>query len=261
MELAWSALARKWDSSGAQWNHPVAFRLIELAGLKEKMTVADMGCGTGAVTILAARIVYPARVMAIDSSATMIIQARQRAHYGGIDNVTCFCEDAEKPTLEPRSFDAVLASMVVSYLRSPAIALHAWRDLLRPGGVLAFSWVQSQDQEWQAAYDAVDAFLAPEDRWSAQRRRLTLPEAEGLLPPGMKITTTTEPVTTQYNSAEHWWTSQWTAAPAIAWSHIPAEVHATAKDAAFANLAGLKNRDGSLERTRAVAYTVARLPG
>jgi SAM-dependent methyltransferase len=223
------------------------------------MATADMGCGTGAVTIPAARIVYPARVTGIDSSAAMVVRARREADHAGAGNVMFWSEDASSPTLEPGTLDAVLSSMVVSYLPSPATALQAWRGLLKPGGVLAFSWVKATDKEWEAAYDAVDAFLAPEDRWSAQRRRLTLTQAEGFVPPGMRVTTTTEPVTTRYSSLGHWWESQWTAAPALAWEHIPPEFRDSARQAAFARLAGLENRDGSLERTRAVAYTIARL--
>jgi ubiquinone/menaquinone biosynthesis C-methylase UbiE len=261
-ELAWSALARKWDSSGAQWNQPVAERLIELTELKPGMTVADLGCGTGAVSISAARIVHPARVSGIDSSAAMVIQAKQRAEAAGVGNVLFWCEDAVSPSLAPGTFDAVLSSMVVAYLPRPSVALHAWRDLLKPGGTLAFSWVQAEDRHWQPAYDAVDAFLAPGNKWADRKKYWTVAEAEAEdMLPGMEVSTTTEGITTRYRDLEHWWVSSWTQAPAIAWAQIPAEFHDSARQAAFAELRGLRNRDGSLERTRTVGYTVARIPG
>jgi len=61
-----------------------------------------------------------------------------------------------------------------------------------------------------------------------------------------------------YRDLEHWWLSSWTQAPAITWSQIPPEDHDTAKQAAFAALRGLANRDGSLDRVRTVCYTIAR---
>jgi O-methyltransferase/aklanonic acid methyltransferase len=259
-EVAWSHLASAWDTSGAAWNKPVASRLVELAGLRPGMHVLDAGCGAGAATIPAALTVAPGgRVTGIDSAAAMIVRARREADHAGLTNTEFWCEDAASPSLRPCSLEAVISSMVVAYLPSPATALHAWRELLRPAGVLAWSWVQGQEKEWQAAYDAVDAFLAPEDQWSAQRRRWTVAEAESLLPPGMKVTTVTEPVTTRYESADHWWESQWTQAPAVAWGHIPSEFRGSARKAASDKLAGLASRDGSLERTRAVCYTIARL--
>jgi ubiquinone/menaquinone biosynthesis C-methylase UbiE len=237
----------------------VASRLIELANLRPGMMVADFGCGTGAVAIPAARIVNPGRVTGIDSSAAMIVQARQKAMEAGVKNVMLLCEDAMAPVLERGTQDAVLASMLVTYLPQPAMALHAWRDLLRREGVLAFSWVLDEDPEWQPAYDAVDQFLRPEDRWSAARHHWSIPEAETALPPDMTTTATTvEPLTTWYRNLEHWWESAWIQAPSIAWSKIPEMFRDAARDAAFVRLRGLQNRDGSLERTRPICYTAAR---
>ena len=258
-ELAWSQLASQWDTSGAAWNKPVAARLVQLAGLKSGMKVLDAGCGSGAATIPAALAVTPGgRVTGIDNAAAMVVRARREAHHAGRTNTEFWCEDATSPSMKPGTLDAVISSMVVSYLSAPAMALHAWHELLRPDGVLAWSWGQAEDPAWIAAYDAVDAFLAPEQRWAAQRKRWTVKEAEALVPPGMKVTTVTESVTTWYQSMEHWWESQWTQAPAVAWSQIPEFVRGNARQAAFAVLAGLTGRDGSLERTRAVCYTVAR---
>jgi O-methyltransferase/aklanonic acid methyltransferase len=257
-DLAWSRLASKWDTSGAAWNEPVAERLIELTGLKPGMVTADMGCGAGAVTIPAARIVDPAPVTGIDSSAAMVARAIEKAKDGEISNVRFRHEDATHPDLEPQAFDAVLASMVVTYFSDPATALHAWCQLLRPRGILGFSWVLAEDKEWGSAYHGVDAFLLPEDRWSTVKRNWTVAEAEESLPPGMTVSTFTEGIVTRYQDLEHWWLSSWTQAPAIAWSHIPSEYHEIAKQAAFTELRGLQHKDGSLERTRTVCYTIAR---
>lgn len=259
-EVAWSALATRWDSSGAAWNQPVAERLVQLAGLVPGASVLDAGCGTGAATLPAARAVLPGgSVTGIDSAAAMVVRARQEAAKAGITNAVFACEDASDLPYPASSFNAVIASLVVSYLPRPARALHGWRYLLRPGGTLAFSWVQAEDPVWNAVFDAVDSFLSPDQHWARYPRRWAAGEAEQALPPDMKVSTATEPVTTRYASMDHWWASAWTQAPALAWSGIPRSARGDARQAAFAELAGFQAGDGSLERTRAVCYTVARL--
>jgi hypothetical protein len=94
------------------------------------------------------------------------------------------------------------------------------------------------------------------------RKRWTEREAEHFLPPGVFdwVQTDVEPVTTHYRSIEHWWQSSWSQAPAIAWQNIPPELQTDASRASFGILSGIQARDGSLERTRAVGFTVAQLP-
>jgi ubiquinone/menaquinone biosynthesis C-methylase UbiE len=261
-EIAWSRLANRWDTSGTAWNRPVAERLVQLTGLGPGMSVLDAGCGAGAATVPAARAVSPGgMVTGVDSAAAMIVRARREAAEAGVRNAIFACEDASALPYPASSFDAVISSLVVTYLPQPARALHGWHYLLRPGGTLAFSWVQAEDPAWNAVFEAVDEFVTPDRRWLRMVQRWGVADAENLLPPGLEVSTTTEPVTTCYTSMDHWWQSCWTQAPALAWSHIPPLAREEARRAAFAGLAGLTTRDGRLDRTRAVSYTIARPAG
>jgi SAM-dependent methyltransferase len=262
-EVAWSALASRWDSSGAAWNRPVAECLVRRAGLRPGMSVLDAGCGAGAATLPAARAVFPGgMVTGVDSAAAMIVRARREAAQAGIKNVIFTCEDASALPYPASSFDAVVSSLALAYLPRPAQALHGWHYLTVPGGALAFSWTQAEDPAWTAVFEAVNAFLPPDLPLDLRRlaypRRWSAAEAEQMLPPDMDVSTAIEPVITCYMSASHWWASAWTQAPALTWSHIPRSARGDARRAAFAVLAGLTARDGSLQRTRAVGYTVAR---
>jgi ubiquinone/menaquinone biosynthesis C-methylase UbiE len=57
---------------------PITQRLLREAGLQEGMRVLDLGCGTGAVSLLAAEIVGPSgSVVGIDQSADAIAKAEE----------------------------------------------------------------------------------------------------------------------------------------------------------------------------------------
>jgi ubiquinone/menaquinone biosynthesis C-methylase UbiE len=261
---AYTALAGRWDTAGAGWNQPVAGRLVDLAGLAPPMQVLDLGCGAGAATIRAARAVAPGgQVTGIDIAEPMLSRTAQAAAAAGLGNITVECADATAPPFAAGSFDAVVASLVVYLLPGPAAALGRWRVLLRPGGVLAFSWVLAEDPAWEAVFAAVDAFLPPgQQGWNTFWRHppfTSVTSAEALLPPAGfgAVVTTAEPVTTRYASPEHWWESSWTQAPALIWRHIAPGRRDAARAAAFAALDQLPG-GGTLARVRTTCYTTAR---
>ena len=260
---AYTVLAGTWDTAGAQWNQPVGNRLVEFAGLAPHLRVLDVGCGAGAATIPAARAVSPGgHVTAIDIAEPMLDRTEHAAQAAGLGNVAVQHADAAAPPFPARSFDAVLASLVVYLLADPAAALERWRELVRPGGILAFSWVLGEDPLWEAVYAAVDSYLpAGRQGWNEFWHRPPCNSVEGveaMLGGYACVVTTPEPVTTRYTSPAHWWQSSWTQAPALIWQHIPAGRRDAARDAAFACLRPLAAADGTLERTRTVCYTTAR---
>jgi SAM-dependent methyltransferase len=262
---AYTALAGRWDTGGAAWNQPVATRLVSLARLAPGMHVLDAGCGAGAVTIPAARAVGPGgQVTGIDVAGPMLGRARQAALAQGITNTVFLNVDAAAPPFGPASFDAVLASMVVYLLADPGATLARWQKLLRPAGLLAFTWVLAEDPAWEPVFAAVDGFM-PDGRegWSTFWRRhgwASPSHAEALLAGFGDVRTVAEPVTTRYQSARHWWESSWTQAPALAWRHIPPGMRDQARRVAFKILRGVGEPGGTLTRVRTVCYTVARLP-
>jgi SAM-dependent methyltransferase len=95
--------------------------------------VADIGCGTGSLTVLLAAEGYA--VTGLDFSPAMIRAARAKARKAEI-RCRFVLSDAAAPTLPARSFDVVLARHVLWAMPVPDEALAAWLQLLLPGGVL-----------------------------------------------------------------------------------------------------------------------------
>jgi SAM-dependent methyltransferase len=101
--------------------------------------IADLGCGTGTLSVLLADEGYA--VDSIDFSPEMVRQAITKA--AGREGVTVVVGDASDPPLDAATYDVVLCRHVLWALPDPATALARWLELLRPGGRLVLiegSW-------------------------------------------------------------------------------------------------------------------------
>jgi SAM-dependent methyltransferase len=96
-------------------------------------TVADLGCGTGTLSVLLALSGY--EVKGIDTSPRMLEVARRKAASAGVD-AAFELADAAAPPYPAVSVDAVVVRHVLWALPDPAAAVERWAALLRPGGVL-----------------------------------------------------------------------------------------------------------------------------
>lgn len=92
--------------------------------------VADLGCGTGSLSLLVAGLGH--HVDGVDFSAQMLRIAAQKAD--GVPHVTFRLGDAARPPLTAAHYDVVLVRHVLWALPDRAGALRAWVGLLRPGG-------------------------------------------------------------------------------------------------------------------------------
>ncbi len=119
--------------------------------------VADLGCGTGTLSVLLAGEGYG--LQGVDLSAQMVRAARAKARAAGVE-VEFRHGDAADPPVARGSVDVVLARHLLWTLPDPPRVLAAWTRLLRPGGTLVLiegRWDQPDsttdegDPELQAA--------------------------------------------------------------------------------------------------------------
>ena len=124
--------------------------------------VADLGCGTGTLSLLLAEERY--EVTGVDFSPAMVSRARAKAGHAA----TFHEGDAADPPLEPAAYDVVLCRHVLWALPSPAAALARWVRLLTPGGRLVLVEGRWSTNAGLTADQAVglmrDAGLEPELR-------------------------------------------------------------------------------------------------
>lgn len=93
--------------------------------------VADLGSGTGSLSVLLADAGYA--VDGVDVSSAMVSRARAKAKS---TSVTFVVADASDPPLQSGAYDAVVCRHVLWALPDPPAALRRWVTLLRPDGKL-----------------------------------------------------------------------------------------------------------------------------
>ncbi len=122
--------AGQWDSLRRQL-YGEAFLVSTVAALlPSDWIVADLGCGTGAITCELAR--WVRRVIGVDDSDAMLAIARRRV--AGLDNVDLRAGDLEALPLDAGSCDAALLALSLGYAGRPAVVIGEASRVLRGGG-------------------------------------------------------------------------------------------------------------------------------
>lgn len=98
----------------------------------EPLTILDVGCGSGFVTLSLAELGH--RVVGLDLSPEMLRVCRAEADARGLTNVTLVAGGAEHPPGDIGPVDAVVSRHVLWTLPWPEQAVTAWVGLTRPGG-------------------------------------------------------------------------------------------------------------------------------
>ncbi len=108
-----------------------------LPHLEPAMSILDVGCGPGSITIGLARRVPDGRVTGIDVVEAVLEQARDLAAEAGVDNVVFEHGDLYALDYADGSFDVAYAHQVLQHLTEPERALREIQRVLRPGGLVA----------------------------------------------------------------------------------------------------------------------------
>lgn len=114
-----------------------AEEVMQLAGVKPGMSVADVGAGEGYYTVRLARAVGPkGRVLAEDIVPEVRDQLSDRVQRESLDNVAVKLGTPDNPTLPHASFDRVFLVHMYHEVTSPYAFLWHLREGVKPDGLV-----------------------------------------------------------------------------------------------------------------------------
>ncbi|WP_242346238.1 ArsR/SmtB family transcription factor [Anaeromyxobacter terrae] len=192
-ERFFAGAAGAWDKLRAEVYGPGVAREALLALLPASWTVADLGCGTGALAAeLAPRV---RKVVAVDQSAAMLRAARRRC--AALPNVELHEARLEALPIADGRCDAALLVLVLGYLDEPAVALREAARVLAPGGrLVVLDAARHADAALRRRMGQVRPGFAPEELEAllggaglSTARARALPPEPGARGPGLVVAT------------------------------------------------------------------------
>src|SRR6476661_564905 len=114
-----------------------AEEVMQLAGVKPGMSVADVGAGEGYYTVRLARVVgAKGRVLAEDIVPDVRDGLSDRVQRERLDNVAVKLGTADNPMLPPASFDSVFLVNMYNEVQAPYAFLWHLREGVKPAGLV-----------------------------------------------------------------------------------------------------------------------------
>ncbi|WP_437441251.1 class I SAM-dependent methyltransferase [Sphingomonas morindae] len=130
-------VSERWSTEAARDRLGEARAVMDRAGIRRNMTVADIGAGEGYYTVrLAGRVEPKGRVLAEDVESATRDRLAERVARERLDNVSVRLGLADDPRLPAASFDRILMIHMYHEIAQPFAFLWRMRPALRPDGLV-----------------------------------------------------------------------------------------------------------------------------
>ena len=135
-----------------------------LPHLREGLTVLDVGCGPGTITLDLAEAVGPrGAVTGVEHVEVPLEHARRNASARGDERTQFELADVRELPYADASFDVVHAHQVLQHLSDPVGALREMARVARPGGLVAVRDVDYASMVWHPASEGMTRWLGSTD--------------------------------------------------------------------------------------------------
>ena len=114
--------------------------------IEPKDTVADIGAGTGYLTMEIAK--KAGQVIAIDNSSQMFSIAKDEASKAGLANIEFLEGNAEDLPLQSDAVDLVYANMLLHHVADPLQVLKEMYRILKAGGKIVLTDIAEHEHTW-----------------------------------------------------------------------------------------------------------------
>lgn len=141
------------DNIAQQWNvirseyfeERLKYKLLSKVNVEDKI-VADLGCGTGFVSLALAN--EASIVFSVDNSTNMLKELRKSAVKKNLKNIYPLRSSLDNLTLFDESLDAVFINMALHHIKDAEKAIEEMNRTLKPGGMVVISDVMEHNGEW-----------------------------------------------------------------------------------------------------------------
>jgi len=119
--------------------------LMEALKLKPGMQVADIGAGSGVISVMIAQRIGDGKVFAVDIQKEMLDALEEKCRLQGVTNVEPVLGTTQSPRLAPASIDLAVMVDVYHEFDFPYEMLREIAASLKPGGRVAFVEYRKED--------------------------------------------------------------------------------------------------------------------
>ncbi|MDA7429338.1 class I SAM-dependent methyltransferase [Primorskyibacter aestuariivivens] len=146
--------------------------MLDVAEIGASDRVIDIGCGTGASTLDAARRAPDGTVLGVDISDPLLARAADRVNASGLKNASFLLADAQTYDFSAQPFDLLVSRLGMSFFSDSVAALKNLSNALNKDGKMVFvCWASVEKNPW---------FAIPKS--AAEERLGALPKGNPLAP-------------------------------------------------------------------------------
>jgi SAM-dependent methyltransferase len=139
------------------WNPDYLQRIIlPMLNLKPGARVLDVGCGSGSLTFVLARLVPNIHIVGVDITPALVDAARARATEVGLTNVDFHEADARRLPFADSAFDSVVCQTALAFVTEPAGVVQEMSRVLAEGGTFMAAEYHTLNTEWPIDDERLD---------------------------------------------------------------------------------------------------------
>lgn len=242
-----NTVSNDYDSKPLRFFPDSAANMARLLKLRGNEQVLDVACGTGNTPIAFAPLLPQGRVTAVDFSAGMLAQARQKATALGLHNIEFIEQDMQDLQFPDGRFDVAICAFGIFFVMDMETQLAHIASKVKPGGRVMISNFQENyfSPLKELFFNRIKAYGVPDPpqawkRIAHEQGCRDLFRTAGLT----DIRVETRNIGYFLDGAEDWWSIVWNAGLRRMVSQLPPEDQVRFKREHLQEVEALKTKDG-----------------
>lgn len=123
--------------------------MLAASGATASSSILDIGCGTGASTLDAARLASAGKAVGVDISQPLLDRAIARADRAKVENASFLLADAQTHDFRKEECNVLISRIGMSFFSDSVAAFENLAMALNPGGRMAFvCWAAVDKNPW-----------------------------------------------------------------------------------------------------------------